>query len=170
MIRIRTVVDPTHRRFEDRPMGVFRGSYRFVQWRPDGDSFPKPRHFMWVFALVSFSLFTVLSCVLYVSCIITCDRLLYFISLITCITSCDIRDRTSYLFSWIERLLSFHVLVVVTVDLGLVLDTLYCDLIWSSDQLTYVIFEVRGHILGIVFIGSCWWLSRLEFLWIARKC
>jgi len=61
--------------------------------------------------------------------LLTCDRLLYFISLNTCITPCDIRDRTSYLFSVIERLLSFHVLVVATVDLGLVLDTLYCDLI-----------------------------------------
>ena len=86
----------------------------------------------WVFGLISFSLLTVLSSVLYVSCIITCDRLLYFISLITCITPCDIGDRTSYLFSWIERLLSFHVLVVFTVGLGLALDTLDYDLIWST--------------------------------------
>ena len=26
--------------------------YRFVQWRPDGDSVLKPRHFMWVFVHV----------------------------------------------------------------------------------------------------------------------
>jgi len=32
-----------------------RDSYRFVQWRSDDDSNSKPRHFMWVSALVSFS-------------------------------------------------------------------------------------------------------------------
>jgi len=34
--------------------GMIQGSYQFVQWRPDGDSDPKPRHFMWVFILMSF--------------------------------------------------------------------------------------------------------------------
>ena len=48
-------VDPIHRRFKDRPMGWFGDSYRFVQWRPDDDSLPKSRHFMWVFVLVLFS-------------------------------------------------------------------------------------------------------------------
>jgi len=51
--------------------------------------------FMWVFALVSFSLFTVLSNILYATCIIICDLLLYFISLIIGITPCDIKYRTS---------------------------------------------------------------------------
>jgi len=44
-----------HWRFKDWPMGWFREPYWFIQWRPDGDSDPKSRHFMWVFALVLFS-------------------------------------------------------------------------------------------------------------------
>ena len=47
----------------------------------------------------------------------------------------------------------FHVLVVVAIDLGLVLDTLDYDLIWSTDQFTYVIYEDRGHILCIVLLA-----------------
>ena len=49
------VLEPMHRQFEDRFMGWSVDQYRFVQWRPDGDSLPKLRHFMWVFAFVSFS-------------------------------------------------------------------------------------------------------------------
>jgi len=32
------VVNPIHRRFEDRSMGWSGDPYRFVQWRPDSDS------------------------------------------------------------------------------------------------------------------------------------
>ena len=51
------VVDPIHWRFKDRSIGWSKDSYWFVQWRPDGDSDTKPRHFMWVFFvyLLSFS-------------------------------------------------------------------------------------------------------------------
>ena len=49
------VVNPIHRQFEDRSIGRSEDQYRFVQWRPDDDSVPKPRHFMWVFVLMSFS-------------------------------------------------------------------------------------------------------------------
>ena len=45
--------DPIHRRFEDRPMGWLGDPYRFIQWRADGNSDPKSRHFMWVFIFVS---------------------------------------------------------------------------------------------------------------------
>ena len=34
-----SVVDPTHRRFKDWSMGWSVDEYRFVQWRPDSDSF-----------------------------------------------------------------------------------------------------------------------------------
>ena len=51
------VVDPIHKRFEDRFMGWSVDQYRFVQWRPDGDSVPKLRHFMWVFILVHFLIY-----------------------------------------------------------------------------------------------------------------
>jgi len=43
------VVDPIHRQFEDRSIGRSEDQYWFVQWRPDGYSVPKLRHFMWVF-------------------------------------------------------------------------------------------------------------------------
>jgi len=49
------VMDPMHWRFENRPMGWSVDQYRFVQWRPEGDSVTKLRHFMWVFAFVLFS-------------------------------------------------------------------------------------------------------------------
>ena len=48
------VMDPIHWRFEDRPMGWAGDSYQFVRWRPDSNPVPKPRHFMWVFVLMSF--------------------------------------------------------------------------------------------------------------------
>jgi len=48
------VVHSIHWRFEDRSMGWSEDPYRLMQWRPDVDSVPKPRHFMWVFALISF--------------------------------------------------------------------------------------------------------------------
>jgi len=35
-IRIRVVVDPTHRRSEDRCLGWSVDQCQFVQWRPDG--------------------------------------------------------------------------------------------------------------------------------------
>ena len=50
---------------------------------------------------------------LYVTCIVSFGRLIYFISMITRTISYDISDRTPYVFSWYEHLLmSFHVLKV----------------------------------------------------------
>jgi len=54
------VMDPTRRRFEDRHMSRLRDTYRFVQCRPYGDSDPKSRHFMSVFARIIF-LFIIVS-------------------------------------------------------------------------------------------------------------
>ena len=51
------VVDPIHRRFEDRSMGWSVDQYQFVQWRLDSDSVSKLRHFMWVFVLVHFLIY-----------------------------------------------------------------------------------------------------------------
>ena len=56
-IRICALVDPIHRWFEDRSMRWSIDQYRFVQWRSDGDSIPKPRYFMWVFVLVHFLIY-----------------------------------------------------------------------------------------------------------------
>ena len=48
---------------------------------------------------------------LYVTCIISCDRLTYFTSVITYISSWDIGECSPYLCSWYEYLsASFHVL------------------------------------------------------------
>ena len=44
-----------HWGFEDRHIKWSGDPYGFVQWRPDGNSDPKSRHFKWVFALVLFS-------------------------------------------------------------------------------------------------------------------
>ena len=55
------VMDPIDWRFGNRSMGWSSDSYQFVRWRPDGDLVPKLRHFMWVFALVLFFLFIVVS-------------------------------------------------------------------------------------------------------------
>jgi len=68
LIRIHTRCGPIYWRFEDWSMGRSEDSYRFVQWRSDGDSDPKLLHFMWVFALVSFpylSLSVLFICFLY---------------------------------------------------------------------------------------------------------
>ena len=62
------VMHPIHWRFEDRCTGWSRDLYQFMQWRPDDDSVPKLRHFMWVFALVLssyLSLSVVLICYLH---------------------------------------------------------------------------------------------------------
>ena len=63
------VVDPIHRRFEDRSMGWSVDQYQFMQWRPDGDSVSKSHHFKWVFVLMPFSylLFPVVFMYLFVS-------------------------------------------------------------------------------------------------------
>ena len=106
------VMDPIHRRFEDRSMRWSIDQYRFMQWRPDDDSFPISRHFMWVFILVYFFIyccryaFTCYSYHFMWLCVI-------FTSLVTCITSWDISYCSPYLFSCYELVsISFHVLVV----------------------------------------------------------
>ena len=48
---------------------------------------------------LSIFLFTIVSRHLYITCIISCNRLIYFTILITCITSCDISECLRYLFS-----------------------------------------------------------------------
>jgi len=105
-------VEPIHWRFEDRPMGWFGDSYRFVQWRPDDDSDPKPRHFMWVFAFVLFSYLpssVVFICYLY-HFMWPSDS---FLSVITHTISCVISECSFYLYNWYEHLLaSFQVLVI----------------------------------------------------------
>ena len=67
--RLVAVMDPIYWRFEDRSMRWPGDPYRFVQWRPDEDSVPKPHHFMWVFAFVLFPnlLLPIAICVLLVS-------------------------------------------------------------------------------------------------------
>ena len=50
-------VEPMLGQFEDRPMGWSRNPYWFVQWRSDGNSVLRLRHFKWVFALLSFFYF-----------------------------------------------------------------------------------------------------------------
>jgi len=50
-------MDPIDWQFEDRLMGWFEDPYRFMQWRPDGDSDPKLHHFMWVFVLIYFLIY-----------------------------------------------------------------------------------------------------------------
>jgi len=71
------------------------------------------------------SLFTIIGMRLHVSLLISCDFLLYFTSLITCIASWDICDCSPYLCSWYELVsTSFHVLVVWRCCLGLELEDL----------------------------------------------
>jgi len=56
------------------------------------------------------SLFTLVSRYLYVTCIISCDYLMYFTSMINCISSWDIIKYSLWLCSWSEYLtVSFHV-------------------------------------------------------------
>ena len=96
-----------------RPTHGWSGDpYRFVQWRPDSDSVSKPYHFMWVFA---FGLFLYLPLSIYIcsTFIFSCDYLMYYNSVIICITSWGISDCLPYLCSWYEFVsASFHVLVV----------------------------------------------------------
>ena len=110
-IRIHAVVDPTHRRFEDRSIGWFVDQYQFMQWRPDGDSVPKLRHSMWVFALSHFLIYRYL-CVLCFTFIISCGYLIYFTSVNIYITLWVMSEHSLYLFCWSEYwLVSFHVSV-----------------------------------------------------------
>ena len=97
-IRFGARYEPIHWRFEDRPMGWSEDSYRFMQWRPHGDSVPKRRHFMWVFALVHFLIYSY-QCCLYITCIISYDHLLYYTSMITCTISYDISECTLSFYS-----------------------------------------------------------------------
>ena len=95
------VMNPIRWQFKGRSMRWSVDQYMFVQWRPDGDSVPKPRHFMWVFVIVHFLIY---HCRyrLHINVIISCDFLLYFINLITCITSWDISERLLYLCARFE--------------------------------------------------------------------
>ena len=62
--------------------------------------------------------------------IISCERLAYFISIVVRIILCDISECSFYLFSLSEYLsASFHVLLFVTFDFGLVVVYLSLDLI-----------------------------------------
>ena len=63
------IMNPIQWRFKDRHMGWSRDPYQFVQWKPEGDSDPKPCHFMWVFAFISFFylLLSICICVLLLS-------------------------------------------------------------------------------------------------------
>jgi len=106
------VVDPIHRRFEDRSMRWSVDQCWFVQWRPDDISVPKLCHFMWVFDLMSFSYLRLLLDIDVFIRIISCDFILYFTSLTCCITSGDISDCSPYLCNWCKFVsVSFHVLV-----------------------------------------------------------
>jgi len=67
------------------------------------------------------SLFIIVSRRLYVSRIISCERLTCFTSIITRITSWDTSERSPYLFSWYGRLSAlFYVIVGCYIDSGLV--------------------------------------------------
>ena len=81
-----SILNPIHRRFEDQLIRWSRDSYRFMQWRPNGDSVLKSCHFMWVILceclFLYISLFTVVGMHLHVTLIISCDFMLYFTSLI----------------------------------------------------------------------------------------
>ena len=67
------VMDPIPWRFEDRTMRWFKDPYRFVQWRLDSDSDPKPHHFVWVFvywSILILAFYLIISCeCAYDSCI-----------------------------------------------------------------------------------------------------
>ena len=107
-VEIVLVMDLIYWRFKDRSTRWSVDQYLFVQWRPDGDSVPKPRHFMWVFVLISFSSLPLLCFIR----IISCDLILYFTSLTYCITSWDNINCSPYLFNWYELVsVSFHLLV-----------------------------------------------------------
>ena len=69
------IMDPMHWRLEDRSMGWSGDPYQFAQWRADGDSVPKSRHFMWVFAFVLFPnlQLSIAICVLLVYFMWPCD-------------------------------------------------------------------------------------------------
>jgi len=96
------VMDPIQMRFENWPIGWFGDLYRFVQWRPDHDSDSKSRNFIWAFALVLFPHLPLSVVHIYVTCFILCNHLLYFTSMIICITSWGTSEILLYLFSWYE--------------------------------------------------------------------
>jgi len=98
--------------FEDRLIRWSEDLYQFVQWRPDGDSVPKLRHFMWVFAFILssyFSLSVIFICYLYYFMWLFDS---YLTSMITHTISYDVSECTLLLYSLSERLsASFHVIV-----------------------------------------------------------
>ena len=73
------VEDPTQWRFENWSIGWTGDSYMFAQWRPNGDSNLKPHHFKWVFALVPFSLLTVIS-IVYILLVLLRETICFILS------------------------------------------------------------------------------------------
>ena len=87
------------------------------------------RWYLWVFALV-----LLLYLLLSVTCIISCDHLTYFTSVITCIPLWDIGECSSYLVSSYECLLILlHVWKIIIFDSRLVVVhlRLWLRLIWD---------------------------------------
>jgi len=123
------VMDPIHWRFENWPTGRFEEPYRFVQWRPDGNSDLKPRYFMWVFALVLFSYLplSVDICVLIVLFhVIVWYTLLVWLPVSFHVIPVSIHfDYIAYLSAYQHHFMWW---LVATIDSGLVE-----DLIWSTD-------------------------------------
>ena len=79
-------------RFKDRLTRWFGDSYLFVQWRPGDNSDPKSCYFMWVFVLMLFPYLLLPVGVRISIHIISCDRLVYFTSIIMLIISWDINE------------------------------------------------------------------------------
>jgi len=104
------VMDPIHWRFENQPMGWSRDSYRFVQWRPNGDSAPKPHHFMWVFvywsiSILAFYLNISCACIYYSALFCSCWSVLLYCDALT-------------LFYWYIVTLLLTVLSIRSIILG----------------------------------------------------
>ena len=77
------IIDPINWQFEDGHTRWFRDPYRFIQWRPDGNSDLKSRHFMWVFTFV----LLLITVIFYL--IITVFR--FFCIRLDCSWSCSLR-------------------------------------------------------------------------------
>jgi len=102
--------DSIHMWFEHRHTRWFRDPYRYMQYRPDGDSDPRPRHLMWVFVYWSILISTfylIVSCeciydfciILFIPTIIVipCTLILFYWYIIYCVTN-NVID--SFRYSW----------------------------------------------------------------------
>ena len=124
---------PNRWRFKNWPMKWSGDSYWFVQWRPESDSVPKLRHFIWVFVYWS-----ILISAFYLN--ISCICIYYSVLLCSC-QSLLLHGDTLILFYWYIITLLPIVLSIRSIILGRWV--LILILLVSNNQMRILIVKIE---------------------------